>query len=238
MLSFPYFSPMKVFVPWLSLPIAMAFSATALPLRAIPAVGMNLVRISPNGVQAMPWAQPPPTPKANPVVLVGQAQTPDGEQSTIVAPGTIDYSITFQNPLPINLDGYLSIRRKVSTGDLSQNGTELMQIPFNSANISFSDDRRKLSFRPELRLVPGETICALLPLGPYTLPKRSSPCCFTVVAPVIEPTASPPPPPTPRPFPWWIIPVGLGVGAGICWAAGCFNNPSDSTPNRPPTVSQ
>lgn len=91
------------------------------------------------------------------------------------------------------------------------------RIFLNSDRVSYSSDRRTITIDPETTITDGEVICALLPDGPNTLPTRTTPCCFTVAkaAAYVEPAGSP--------FPWWIIPVGLGLGVGICAIAGCFD---------------
>ena len=209
------------------LTLAMGFAASSLPARAFPGASVDLVRVGSNGVQMIPMVQTAPQQRTPAADLVSQAIAPAGDQPVLVQQGTEEFSITFQDPLPANLEGYLSIRRKVTTGDTSLNGQELRQIPFNSPDISFSADRRTITFLIGLRLQAGDTICALFPDGPAPLPKRLTPCCLTIAAPKPVPTA--------RPFPWWVIPVGLGVGVGICALAGCFSNPP---PTTTPTTSR
>jgi len=100
-------------------------------------------------------------------------------------------------------------------------------LPLNlTGNIS--EDRLTLTIKHDRNLHDGETLCALLPDGPYALPRHFTPCCFQLAkaATSMSRTTSPcgfMAPAASNSFPWWVIPVGLGRGVGICAAAGCFN---------------
>lgn len=208
---------MRFTVP-LALATATAFSVSALPVRAFPGASVNLVRVNGDGVTALPGLQPPsvqaPPSAPGTFELISQASgdTQTNRDITVLPTGTEDLEIKYQGPLPRFGGGdYISVRNK-ATGD------EVERIFLNSDRVSFSSDRRTITIDPESTITDGEVICALLPDGPNTLPSRITPCCFTVAkaAAYVEPAG--------KPFPWWIIPVGLGLGVGICAIAGCFNS--------------
>ncbi len=207
---------MRFTVP-LALATATAFSVSALPVRAFPGASVNLVRVNGNGVTALPGLQPPSiqTPPSAPgaVELISQASgdNQSDRDVTVLPTGTEDLEIRYQGALPqFSSSDYISVRNR-STGE------EVERIFLNSDRVSFSSDRRTITINPETTITDGAVICALLPDGPGALPSRISPCCFTVAkaAAYVEPAG--------KPFPWWIIPVGLGLGVGICALAGCFD---------------
>lgn len=220
--------------PVLPVGLITVFSISALPVQALPGASVNLVRINGEGLQALPglqWSPEKTSPQESPPAPLPLSQVPgDSEEDvTYLLSGSDDFEIRFRDPLPENLSGYISVRRRVSNGTGSGNGEEVERIPFNSPNVSISDDRRLLTIKHNREVRDGETLCALLPEGAYTLPARLTPCCFGVARPAAmerrttpcgvaaaatTPTSS---------FPWWLVPVGLGIGVGICAAAGCFN---------------
>jgi hypothetical protein len=219
------------------LPVGLitVFSISVLPVQAFPGASVNLVRINGEGIQGLPGVQSSAGGKApqglpSDPVMLSQATGRSAEDVTYLLSGSDDFEIRFQDPLPSNLTGYISVRRKVANGTGSGNGEEVERIPFNSPNVSISDDRRVLTIKHNREVRDGESLCALLPEGPYSLPSRLTPCCFAVARPT--PTARRTTPcgyvaSTPSAFPWWLIPVGLGIGVGICAAAGCFNSSGD-----------
>ncbi len=209
---------MRFTVP-LALATATAFSVSALPVRAFPGASVNLVRVNGDGVTALPGLQPPavqvPPSAPGTVELISQAsgESQTDRDVTILPTGTEDVEITYQNPLPQFSDSdYISVRNKAT-------GEEVERIGLNSERVSYSSDRRTITIDPETTITIGEVIGFLLPDGPNTLPTRTSPCFFTVA----PPAAYVPPAAAGNPFPWWIIPVGLGLGVGICAIAGCFD---------------
>ena len=206
----------------LALATATAFSVNSLPVRAFPGGSVNLVRVNGDGVTALPGFQPPtaqaPSSVPGAFELISQASGDVGAASDVTAlpTGTNELEITYEGALPrFSNSEYISVRNKVT-------GEEVERILLNSDRVSFSSDRRSITINPETTLTPDEVLCALLPDWPGNLPARSAPFCFTAAAAVPAPPAAVAPPVT-NPFPWWIIPVGLGVGLGICAAAGCFD---------------
>nr|WP_259735920.1 hypothetical protein [Synechococcus sp. CS-1329] len=187
------------------------------------------MRVNGNGVTALPGLQTPPIdvpPSAPPAFeLISQASgdTEAGIQGdletdgdiTLLPAATEDLEIRYQGSLPLfSTSEYISIRNKAT-------GEEVERIFLNSDRVTFSSDRRTVTINPETTTTPGEVVCALLPDWPGVLPARTTPCCFSVAAAVIPPAATVPP--VTNPFPWWVIPVGLGLGVGICAIAGCFD---------------
>lgn len=210
---------MRFTVP-LALATATAFSVSALPVRAFPGASVNLVRVSGDGVTALPGLQPPPvrvppsTPGALELLSQASGDTQTDRDVTVLPTGSEDLEIRYRGALPrFSGSEYISLRNKAT-------GAEVERIFLNSDRVSFSSDRRTISINPEGNITPGEVICALLPDGPGLLPSRTTPCCFTVAAAAPEAYVAP----AGNPFPWWIIPVGLGIGVGICALAGCFDS--------------
>lgn len=231
----------------LALATATAFSVSTLPVRAMPAAGVNLFRIDAEGVQPLPdlqklkaalEARDKPTqgslqsPESASEPLISQAGTDRGADSTssgvdvtLMPTGIEDWKICFNGPLPVfDAWEYLSIRNPV-------NDAEVETIPLTSSRISYSQDRTCITIDPEFVIKPGEKFCALLPDGPNPLPRRVDPCCFAVAPPAAPaaPAAS-----TAPPNRWWIIPLVIGGAVGICALAGCFNggNNGDSNGDR------
>ncbi|WP_255095082.1 hypothetical protein [Synechococcus sp. J7-Johnson] len=158
---------------------------------------------------------PPSAPGTLELISQASGDTQAGPNVTVLPTGTESLEIRYQGPLPqFSGSEYISIRNRAT-------GEEVERIFLNSNRVSFSSDRRTITINPETTTTPGEVICALLPDGPGTLPTRTTPCCFTVAAAAPLPEAYVAP--TGNPFPWWIIPVGLGLGVGICAIAGCFD---------------
>lgn len=220
----------------LSLAVLSAFTVSALPAQAFPGASVNLVRVSADGVRALPGLEPPPPATAQPSVgsdrqLLSQAGTNEAERSdvTYLLSGDEDFEIRYASPLPLNLTGNISIRRRSAIAGDSSNGEEVESIPLTSDKVTISEDRLTLTIKHDRNLRDGETLCALLPDGPHTLPQRITPCCFqlakaaTTMSRKTSPCGLLIPPSVSNPFPWWVIPVGLGLGVGICAAAGCFN---------------
>ncbi len=126
---------MRFTVP-LALATATAFSVSALPVRAFPGASVNLVRVNGDGVTALPGLQPPsvqvPPSAPGTVELISQASgggTTDRDV-TILATGTEDVEITYQNPLPqFSNSDYISVRNKVT-------GEEVERIGLNSERVS------------------------------------------------------------------------------------------------------
>ena len=210
---------MRFSVP-LALATATAFSVNSLPVRAFPGGNVNLVRVNGDGVTALPGFQPPAaqTPSSVPGAFELISQASGDVQSagdvTVMPVGSNELEITYEGALPrFSNNEYISIRNKVT-------GEELERVLLNSDRVSFSSNRDTITINPETALTPDKVLFALLPDWPGNLPARSAPCCFTAAAAV--PPAAVAPPVT-NPFPWWIIPVGLGIGLGICAAAGCFD---------------
>ena len=204
----------------LALATATAFSVNSLPVRAFPGGSVNLVRVNGDGVTALPGFQPPtaqaPSSVPGAFELISQASgdVQSASDVTVMPVGSNELEITYEGALPrFSNNEYISIRNKVT-------GEELERVLLNSDRVSFSSNRDTITINPETALTPDKVLFALLPDWPGTLPARSAPCCFTAAAAV--PPAAVPPPVT-NPFPWWIIPVGLGIGLGICAAAGCFD---------------
>jgi hypothetical protein len=209
------------FTSHFALATAATFSVSALPVRAFPGASVNLVRLNGDGLTALPTLLPSKTqvPASNisPLQLISQAS--GDSQSlfdvTTLPAGSQNIEIQYTGPLPqFSPSDYISLRNKAT-------GQEVQRIFLNSDRVSFSSDRRTIAISPELSLTPDEVICALLPDGPGILPSRTTPCCFTVAAAAAA--ATPYVAPAANPFPWWIIPVGLGLGVGICAIAGCFD---------------
>ncbi|HHG2224700.1 MULTISPECIES: hypothetical protein [unclassified Synechococcus] len=220
----------------LSLAVLSAFTVSTLPVQAFPGASVNLVRVSADGVRALPGLESPLPAAAPPSLgsdgqLLSQAGANDEEQSdiTYLLSGDEDFEIRYASPLPLNLTGNISIRRRSANASDGSNGEEVESIPLNSPNVTISEDRLTLTIKHDRELRDGETLCALLPDGPYALPQRLTPCCFqlakaaTSMSRKTSPCGFIIPPSTSNPFPWWMIPVGLGLGVGICAAAGCFN---------------
>lgn len=237
---------MRLTLP-LALATATAFTVSTLPVRAMPAAGVNLFRIDAEGVQPLPDLQritaaleardkqtqaAPQSLESGSEPLISQAGTgagaasdSDDEDVTLLPTGMEDWRICFNGPLPVfDAWEYLSIRNP-------RNDDEVETIPLTSSRISYSQDRTCITIDPELVVKPGERFCALLPDGPNPLPRRVDPCCFTVAPPAAPAATSTPP------NRWWIIPLVIGAGVGICAIAGCFDSDSDGdggggTPSR------
>ncbi len=219
----------------LSLAVLSAFTVGTLPVQAFPGASVNLVRVNADGVRALPGlesaspAAPPPS-LASDGQLLSQAGAAPEEQSdvTYLLSGDEDFVIRYASPLPLNLTGNISIRRRSAVVGDASNGEEVESIPLTSGKVTISEDRLTLTIEHDRSLRDGETLCALLPDGPFALPQRLTPCCFQLAkaATSMSRKTSPCgyiPPSVSNPFPWWVIPVGLGIGVGICAAAGCFN---------------
>ncbi|MBC1262202.1 hypothetical protein FQK07_13200 [Synechococcus sp. BSF8S] len=219
----------------LSLAVLSAFTVSTLPVRAFPGASVNLVRVNGDGVTAIPGLQRTPTTAAPPSLasdsqLLSQAELSDQESRdvTYLLSGDEDFEIRYASPLPLDLTGNISIRRRSANSGDGANGEEVESIPLNSPNVTISEDRLTLTIKHDRELRDGETLCALLPDGPAALPQRLTPCCFqlakaaTSMARKTTPCGLIPPAAN-NPFPWWVIPVGLGLGVGICAAAGCFS---------------
>jgi hypothetical protein len=219
-----------------SLAVLSAFTISTLPVRAFPNASVNLVRVNGDGVTALPGLQPKPTQPTPPSLaidgqLLSQADQSDQESRdvTYLLSGDEDFEIRYASPLPLDLTGNISIRRRSANASDGSNGEEVESIPLNSPNVTISEDRLTLTVKHGRELLDGETLCALLPDGPHALPQRLTPCCFqlakaaTSMGRKTSPCGFFIPPSTSNPFPWWVIPVGLGLGVGICAAAGCFS---------------
>lgn len=221
-----------------ALPLAVlsAFTVSALPVQAFPGASVNLVRVNADGVRALPgldpslYESPQPPSLSSDGQLLSQADPNDGNQSdvTYLLSGDEDFEIRYASPLPLNLTGNISIRRRSSTGGDGLNGEEVENIPLNSPKVTISEDRLTLTIKHDRNLRDGETLCALLPDGPHALPQRITPCCFQLAKAATSMSRKTSPcgfiaPAASNPFPWWVIPVGLGLGVGICAAAGCFS---------------
>lgn len=219
----------------LSLAVLSAFTVSTLPVQAFPGASVNLVRVSADGVRALPGLESPHPAAVPPSLgsdgqLLSQAGANDEEQSdvTYLLSGDEDFEIRYASPLPLNLTGNISIRRRTTNASDGSNGEEVESIPLNSPNVTISEDRLTLTIKHDRNLRDGETLCALLPDGPFALPQRLTPCCFRLAKAATSMARKTSPcgfiaPATSNPFPWWVIPVGLGLGVGICAAAGCFN---------------
>jgi hypothetical protein len=221
-----------------ALPLAVlsAFTVSALPVQAFPGASVNLVRVNAEGVRALPgldpslYRSPAPPSLASDSQLLSQADRNDGDQNdvTYLLSGDEDFEIRYASPLPEGLTGNISIRRRSATAGDAQNGEEVESIPLNSPNVTISEDRLTLTIKHDRGLRDGETLCALLPDGPYALPQRITPCCFQLAKAATSMARKTSPcgyiAPSSNNFPWWVIPVGLGLGVGICAAAGCFNS--------------
>jgi hypothetical protein len=219
----------------LSLAVLSAFTVSTLPVHAFPGASVNLVRVNGDGVRALPGldhalrsSQPGALP-AHPLISQAQANDePEGDVTYLLS-GDEDFEIRYASPLPENLTGTISIRRRSTSAGEGTNGEEVETIPLNSPNVTISEDRLTLTIKHDRALRDGETLCALLPEGPSPLPQRLTPCCFRLAKAATSMARKTSPcgfiaPPTSNQFPWWIIPVGLGLGVGICAAAGCFNS--------------
>ncbi len=202
---------MRLAVP-IALATATAFSVSALPVRAFPGASVNLVKINGEGVKPLPGLQAQPAAaRASTELLISQSAA-DPNAVRGLASGTEDFEIQFNGPLPqFSASDILRVVNR-ETGDLVE------EISLTSGKVSFSADRRTITISHDYTVKDGEIICALFPDGPNPLPRRTSPCCFTVVkaAAVVEPSGG-------GGFPWWIIPVGALLGLGVCAIAGCFD---------------
>lgn len=214
----------------LALVTATAFSVNTLPVRAMPAAGVNLFRIDAEGVQALPDIQkisaalesqnPKPTDplqssevQAEP--LISQASPnrstsapASNDDVTLLPTGKEDWKICFDGPLPLfDPWEYLSIRNPA-------NDEEVERILLTSDRITYSENRRCMTIDPEIEIEPGEKFSALLPDGPNPLPQRVDPCSFAVApAAAAAPAGG---------GAWWLlIPV---AGLAICAIAGCFSS--------------
>jgi hypothetical protein len=211
--------------PW-QLPVALLTAssviAAGLPAHAFPDVHVNLIRISSEGVTAMPGPDQArlQVSAPAPVSLISQALPPAGGgagPTLLVNDGTPKPLVmTYAGPLPaFSLDNYISIR--------DSNDKELEQIRFDSSAVVISPDRRTITITPTRPVEEGQTLAALLPRGNYVLPLATS-SCFFQLAPPAPPVAALPPAPPPPPFP--VLPVLLGIGAAAligCAIGGCFS---------------
>ncbi|WP_143593711.1 hypothetical protein [Synechococcus sp. 1G10] len=216
--------------------VLSAFTVSALPVQAFPGASVNLVRVNAEGVRALPgldpslYGSPAPPSLASDGQLLSQADPNDGDQNdvTYLLSGDEDFEIRYASPLPLNLTGNISIRRRSSTAGDAQNGEEVESIPLNSPNVSISEDRLTLTIKHDRGLRDGETLCALLPDGPYALPQRITPCCFQLAKAATTMSRKTSPcgfiaPPTTSSFPYWIPLAILGVGVIGCAIGGCFS---------------
>ena len=201
----------------LSLAVLTAFTVGSLPVQAFPGASVNLVRVSSEGVRALPGLQPPSTQSLAPPFqaddgqLLSQAEPSDGQARdvTYLLSGDEDFEIRYASPLPLDLTGNISIRRRSANAGDGFNGEEVESIPLNSPKVSISEDRLTLTIKHDRELRDGETLCALLPDGPADLPQRLTPCCFqlakaaTSMARKTSPCGFiPPAPAATNPFPW------------------------------------
>ncbi|MCP9801407.1 hypothetical protein [Synechococcus sp. RedBA-s] len=178
-------------------------------------------------------APAPPEPTlASDGQLLSQAEVSDEESRNVTSllSGDEDFEIRYASPLPLNLTGNISIRRRSANAGDGSNGEEVESIPLNSPNVTISEDRLTLTIKHERELRDGETLCALLPDGPYALPQRITPCCFQLAKAATSMSRKtspcgliPPSPASANPFPIWIPIVGIILGVGGCAIAGCFN---------------
>jgi len=217
------------------LPVAL-FTASAvlwagLPARAFPSARVNLIRITGEGVTAMPGlnqARLPASsiPASSSGPFLSQAAPPSGNGPTLLTKASDPLVLSFATPLPtFGLDDYISIR--------DSNNTEVEQIRFDSSAVVISTDRRTITITPTQPVQEGQTLAALLPTGNYVLPLATSSCFFQLAPPVaVIPPVVPPAPPPPPLFP--VIPVLLGIGAAAligCAIGGCFSGSGGSNPS-------
>jgi hypothetical protein len=175
-----------------ALPLAVlsVFTVSTLPVQAFPGASVNLVRVSADGVRALPGLELPPP--AVPPTSLGQddqllsqadlsspdTSSTDQSDVTYLLSGDEDFEIRYASPLPANLTGNISIRRRSANASDGTNGEEVESIPLSSDKVTISEDRLTLTIKHDRNLRDGETLCALLPDGPHTLPQRLTPCCF------------------------------------------------------------
>ncbi|PZV05704.1 MAG: hypothetical protein DCF23_02370 [Cyanobium sp.] len=213
---------------WLAGFTASALLAAGLPAQAFPNARVNLIRITGDGVTALPGlsqASLPPSGPAAPASaqLLSQATPPAAGGPSQLAAATDPLVLNFAGELPqFGPDDYVSIR--VRSGD-SSNGTEIEQIRFDSPAVVISPDRRSISITPSRAVEAGQTLAALLPTGNYVLPLATSSCFFELAPPVAAlPPVIPPAPPPPPPFPVVTILLGIAAAGLICCAiGGCFS---------------
>jgi hypothetical protein len=227
-----------------ALPLAVlsVFTVSTLPVQAFPGASVNLVRVSADGVRALPGLELPPP--AVPPTSLGQddqllsqadlsspdTSSTDQSDVTYLLSGDEDFEIRYASPLPANLTGNISIRRRSANASDGTNGEEVESIPLSSDKVTISEDRLTLTIKHDRNLRDGETLCALLPDGPHTLPQRLTPCCFQLAKAATSMSRKtspcgfiPPSPASANPFPIWIPIVGIILGVGGCAIAGCFN---------------
>ena len=207
---------------------ASAVLWAALPVQAFPNASVNLIRVTSEGVTAMPGLNQALLPGSSPAPaqgpLLSQATPPAAETSTLLAKASDPLVLSFAGPLPtFGADDYVSIR--VKSSDATLNNQEVEQIRFDSPSVVISPDRRTITITPTQPLQDGQTLAALLPTGDYVLPLATSSCFFQLAPPVAAlPPVIPPAPPPPPPFP--LLPVLLGIGAAAvigCAIGGCFS---------------
>ncbi|MCP9826402.1 hypothetical protein [Synechococcus sp. EJ6-Ellesmere] len=132
----------------MSLAVLSAFTVSTLPVRAFPGASVNLVRVNGDGVTAIPGLQRTPTTAAPPSLasdsqLLSQAELSDQESRdvTYLLSGDEDFEIRYASPLPLDLTGNISIRRRSANAGDGANGEEVESIPLNSPNVTISEDR-------------------------------------------------------------------------------------------------
>ena len=229
-------------VPW-QMPVALITATsvltTGLPAHAFPDARVNLIRISSEGVTAMPGLDqarlqvsapapataPAPAPAPAPLISEASPLAGPGAGPTLLSEAAKPLVMTFAGPLPqFGLDDYLLIRRK--SDDPNVKKPEVEQIRFDSPSVVISPDRRTITITPTKPIEKGQTLTALLPTGNYVLPLATSSCFFQLAPPVaaLPPVVPPTPAPPPPAFP--ILPVLLGIGAAAligCAIGGCFS---------------
>lgn len=220
-----------------SLAVLTAFTVSTLPVRAFPGASVNLVRVNGDGVTALPGLQPKPTQPTPPSLandgqLLSQADQSDQESGdvTYLLSGEEDFEIRYASPLPLDLTGNISIRRRSPNAEDGSHGKEVETIPLNSPNVTISEDRLTLTIKHGRELRDGEALCVLLPDGPFALPQRLTPCCFQLAKAATSMSRKtspcgiiPPSPASANSFPIWIPIVGIILGVGGCAIAGCFS---------------
>ncbi|MCT0212337.1 hypothetical protein KQ307_02300 [Synechococcus sp. CS-1326] len=207
---------------------ASALLCAGMPARAFPNARVNLIRISSEGVTAMPGLQQAkllgPPPEAAQIPLLSQSQLASGESPTLLTKASDPLVMSFADSLPsFEVDDYISIRIKSND---SSNGVEVEQIRFDSSAVVISPDRRTITITPRQPLQAGQTLAALLPTGNYVLPVGTSSCFFELAPPVAVTPPGLPPAAAAAAVAFPIVPVILGIGAAAligCAIGGCFN---------------
>ena len=174
------------------MPVALLTAASVLtagiPAHAFPDARVNLIRISSEGVTAMPGLEqaqlPVAAPASSPGALISETPPPAGagDGPTLLSEASKPLVMTFAGPLPeFGLDDYLLIGLK--SDDNNVNNTEVEQIRFDSPAVVISPDRRTLTITPTKPIEKGQTLAALLPTGNYVLPLATSSCFFQLAPP-------------------------------------------------------